>query len=314
MKNIILYTAIILLTLSSTSCMRNTALSAGENYAEISGGKIWYYVIGEGNEPPLLMMHGGPGGTSYSLFLLGKLCDDRPVILFDQLGTGRSGAMTDTTLMTLEYFVDQTKEFVDVLGLKKFNIYGHSWGCMLGLDYYLTYPKGIKSLILNSPLVSTEMWIQDTDTLISTLPDSIQEVIRYHEEKGIYDTREFQMANYVFARNFILRKSYLSNDYHVSRVEGNNIMYKYMWGPSEFTATGTLIDYSRIDDLDDIKVPVLFITGEFDEARPVTVKYFSSLTPKGEFALVEDAGHATMHDNQQQNIEIIDAFLDRIGQ
>ena len=312
MKNIYLYTVFIILALFSTSCLKNADLVPGEGTVEISGGNIWYYVIGEGEETPLLMMHGGPGGSSFSLFLLGELSEDRPLILFDQIGTGRSGKLTDTTLMTMEYMVDQTKEFVDALGLEKFYIYGHSWGTMLGLDYYLAYPKGIKGMVLNSPLLSTEMWIQDADTLISLLPDSIQQIIRYHEEIGVYDTKEYQLANHIYYRNFINRKRSLTNDYNISRAPGNKIMYKYMWGPSEFTATGTLINYNRIDELDDIKVPTLFVTGEYDEARPTTVKYFSTLTPKGEYAMIEDAGHGTMHDNQEQNIDVIDEFLDRI--
>ena len=90
-------------------------------------------------------------------------------------------------------------------------------------------------------------------------------------------------------------------------------MYEYMWGPSEFTATGTLKDYDRVDRLDEISVPVLWITGEFDEARPVTVRYFSTLTPKGEFSMVRNAAHSTMHDNRAENIRLIRDFLDRIG-
>jgi proline iminopeptidase len=312
MKNKLLFNVIIVLALASSSCLKNPPLVQGEGTVEISGGKIWYYVIGEGDKTPLLMMHGGPGGSSYSLFLLGDLGDDRPIILFDQVGTGRSEILSDTSLMTMDYMLDQTKEFVDVLGLEEFYIYGHSWGCMLGLDYYLTYPKGIRGLVLNSPLVSTKMWIQDADTLISTLADSIQQIIRHHEEIGVYDTREYQWANYIYYKNFITRKKSLTNEYNISRAPGNNIMYEYMWGPSEFNATGTLIDYNRIDDLDDVRVPTLFVTGEYDEARPTTVKYFSTLTPRGEFAMIEDAGHGTMHDNQAQNIEVIDDFLERI--
>lgn len=312
MKNILLYPVILLLALLATSCVKNASMVPGEGTVEISGGKIWYYVIGEGKETPLLMLHGGPGGSSFSLFLLGELSEDRPIILFDQIGTGRSGLLADTTLMTMDYMVEQTREFVDALGLEKFYIYGHSWGTMLGLDYYLTYPKGIKGMVLNSPLVSTEMWIQDADTLISTLPDSVQQIIRYHEEIGVYDTEEYQWANYIYYRNFITRKRSLTNEYNISRAPGNNIMYEYMWGPSEFTANGTLINYNRINDLDDIKVPTLFVTGEYDEARPTTVKFFSTLCPKGEFAMIEDAGHGTMHDNQEQNIEVIDEFLERI--
>ena len=47
-----------------------------------------------------------------------------------------------------------------------------------------------------------------------------------------------------------------------------------MWGPTEFHATGTLLGFDVTDRLHEIDVPVLFITGEFDEARPETVMEF----------------------------------------
>lgn len=61
-----------------------------EGFLQVNGGKIWYKVRG-GNGVPLLMLHGGPGFTSYYLTpLADSLANDRPVILFDQLGCGRS--------------------------------------------------------------------------------------------------------------------------------------------------------------------------------------------------------------------------------
>lgn len=85
-----------------------------------------------------------------------------------------------------------------------------------------------------------------------------------------------------------------------------------MWGPTEFTSTGTLINYNRVQSLKTITVPTLFITGEFDEARPTTVKYFQSLVPNSKFVMIEGAGHGTMHDNRSQNISAIKNFLDSL--
>jgi len=309
MNKHIFFATLSILLISQSGCIEKQALLPGERYVEVSGGKIWYHIIGEGPALPLLMLHGGPGGTSNSMYMLAELSEDRPIIIFDQLGTGKSGLLTDTSLMEIDYFVDQLHEFTAALGLRKYYIFGHSWGCMLGLDYYLEYPKGIKGLVLNSPLVSTERWIHDTDTLIATLPDSIQQIIEVHEMNGTFDSREYQYANYVFYRNFIVRKSRIPNTYDIAPSKGNDVIYEYMWGPSEFTATGTLKNYDRIDRLDEIKIPTLFVTGEYDEARPATVKYYSTLTPHSEFEIIEDAGHGTMHDNQEQNVRVIADFF-----
>ena len=89
-------------------------------------------------------------------------------------------------------------------------------------------------------------------------------------------------------------------------------IYTYMWGPSEFTATGTLKNYEGADKLPGIKIPSLFLGGEFDEARPSTVQYYQSLTPGSTYAMVENAAHITMHDNPNQNNQINSEFLKEI--
>lgn len=306
------YPVLIILAVFLYSCSQNQQLVPGENYAQLSSSNIWHHVIGNGDQIPILMLHGGPGGSSASLYALADLSINHPIIIFDQAGTGKSGHLTDTALMNMEFMVGQLNEFIHFLGLKKYYIYGHSWGCMLGLDYYLKYPEGVQALVLNSPLVSTERWIRDADSLIATLPDSIGAAIEFHEQNQSYDSREYRVANYIYYKNFILRNERVKSEYATEPEPGNNEMYNYMWGPSEFTATGILRDYDRTADLQDIKIPVLFIAGEFDEATPNSVKYFSTLTPFGKFSMIDGAAHATMHDNQGQNIAVIEEFLKEI--
>ncbi|MEP7238234.1 MAG: hypothetical protein ABI685_10230, partial [Ferruginibacter sp.] len=73
------------------SCKTAPDLKPREGYVEVTGGKIWYRILGEGKGTPIMMLHGGPGGTSRSFYQFAALGNDRPVIIFDQLGSGRSG-------------------------------------------------------------------------------------------------------------------------------------------------------------------------------------------------------------------------------
>ncbi len=294
------------------SCKSTPHLKAEEGYANVQGGKIWYRILGEGKKTPILMLHGGPGGTSRSFYQLASLGEDRPVIIFDQLGSGRSGYHTDTTLLKVENFIEQVEAIKTSLGLKEFYLHGHSWGTALALEYYLKYPKGIKAIIFNSPYFSTKLWKADADTLISTLPDSIQLAIKTGEKKQDYKSPAYQNANEVYYKNFGVRNTKLTSELDTAISKGNEFIYNYMWGPTEFTATGTLINYERVQSLKTINVPTLFITGEFDEARPATVKYFQSLVPNAKFVMVDGAGHGTMHDNRSKNVSAIKNFLDEL--
>ncbi len=294
---------------SFISCKSSPDLKPREAYVKVTGGKIWYRIMGEGKGTPIMMLHGGPGGTCKSFYQFASLGNDRPVIIFDQLGSGRSGYHTDTALLKIENFVEQVEALKTSLGLKEFYLHGHSWGTALALEYYLKHPEGIKAIIFNSPYFSTSLWKKDADTLISKLADTIQLAIKYGEINHDYESAAYKNANEVFSKNYGVRKTRLTSELDTAISKGNKFIYNYMWGPTEFTATGTLINYEKVQSLKTIKVPVLFITGEYDEARPATVKYFESLVPGSKFVMIDDAGHGTMHDNREQNIKAIKNFL-----
>ncbi len=291
------------------SCRSTPALKPGEGYVQVKGGKVWYRIIGEGKQAPILMLHGGPGGTSKSFYQFASLGEDRPIIIFDQLGSGRSDNVTDTTLLKVENFVEQVEAVRKELDLKEFYLHGHSWGTALALEYYLKYPKGINAIIFNSPYFSTAMWKADADTLITTLPDSIQVAIRNGEKSNDFKSPSYINANEVFDKNFGVRTTRRTSELDTAPPKGSEFIYNYMWGPTEFTATGTLLHYDRVQSLKTITVPTLFITGEFDEARPATVRYFQSLVPHSKFVVIPGAGHGTMHDNLSANLAAIKGFL-----
>jgi proline iminopeptidase len=72
-----------------------------------------------------------------------------------------------------------------------------------------------------------------------------------------------------------------------------------MWGPTEFRSTGTLRDFDHEDYLKRISGPVLFIGGQFDEARPETMYRFQKLVPGSKVIITPNAGHAQIIDQPE---------------
>lgn len=291
------------------ACQQKSIDQPHEGYISVKGGKIWYRIFGEGKGTPIMMLHGGPGGTSRSFYQFEEIGKDRPIVIFDQLGGGRSDYHTDSSLLTVDNFVEQVEAVRKELGLTSFYLHGHSWGTALALEYYLKYPQAVKAISFNSPYFSTKVWKADADTLIASLPDSIQQYIKTGEQTHTFDSPEYQRANTFFAKNFGLRTERKKSELDTAEAKSNKFIYRYMWGPTEFTATGSLLNYDRIESLRTIKVPVLFITGEFDEARPQTVQRFQQMVPGAKLAVIPNAGHSTMHDNKEENIKVLKAFL-----
>lgn len=289
-----------------------TTLKAHEGYIHVTGGKIWYQIVGSGNKIPLLLLHGGPGVPSYYLNPMKALSKDRPVIFFDQLGCGRSDRITDTALMTIPHYVQELEQLVDSLHLKDYYLYGHSWGTILATEFYLKHPQGIKALILASPALDISLWEKDADSLITTLPESAQEAIRINEKNKTYDNPAYQQAMNLYYQKYLARKLPWSPDIDSAFGQMGENVYLYMEGPSEFTLSGQLGNYNVTGRLGDIKVPTLFTTGEYDEARPATVKYFQSLIPGAKFVEIKGAGHLTMQDNPVANNKAVETFLESL--
>lgn len=92
---------------------------AREGFLNVPGGAVWYRVSGNGTGIPLLVLHGGPGGTSCGSSALAPLSSGRKLVVYNQLGSGRSGRPTDRTLWRVERFVEELDAVRKQLGLKR---------------------------------------------------------------------------------------------------------------------------------------------------------------------------------------------------
>lgn len=292
------------------ACARQDGgLSPEEGYVQVTGGRVWYRIEGSGTAIPLLVLHGGPGATHHYLKPLGALADERPVVFYDQLGSGRSDRPTDTTLWRIERFAEELAQVREALGLDEVHLLGHSWGTMLAVDYLLTRPAGVRSVILASPALSTARWLADADTLVRTLPDSLQRIIARHEAAGTTADPEYQGAVMAFYQRYLARRLPWSADLDSTFQGFGTPLYHYMWGPSEFTATGTLQSYDRTGRLGELALPVLFTTGRYDEAMPGTVAFYQLQVPGAKLTVLDNSAHITMHDEPERYAEIVRAFL-----
>jgi pimeloyl-ACP methyl ester carboxylesterase len=143
----------------------------GGSYFPFRGFRTWYQTSGDlTSAAPLVLLHGGPGipGNSY-LPLMQQLLP-RPTVRYDQLGCGRSDRPNDPSLWQVQTFVDELAALREALGLDQIHLLGHSWGGMLAIEYLLTRPSGVRSLILSSALCSTKFWVEEARRLRDDLP------------------------------------------------------------------------------------------------------------------------------------------------
>ena len=287
------------------------ALEPGNGFALMPDGPVWYEVMGNGDGIPLMVLHGGPGGTSCGYTRLSPMGEQRPVVRYDQLGGGRSGRPDDMSLWTVEGFIDRLHTLRNELGLDEMHLLGHSWGGALAAAYVLEKgTDGIVSLTLSSPLLSSPAWMEDANYLRAQLPVEMREALDKHEAEGTMDHEDYQAATEEFYRRHVRGPGERSPPLDAcAGVTSNGMIYEYMWGNTEFNATGTLIDFDLTPRLGEIDVPVLLMAGEYDEARPERMREFQTLIDGARVEIIPGAAHGTLSRQTELYIEVLSEFL-----
>lgn len=282
-----------------------------EGFVRTSGGQVWFKIVGTDKEKtPFLLLHGGPGACSDYFEPLSELSDERPVIFYDQLGCGNSDKPDDMSLYSVENYVKEVGEVRDALGLSEIYILGQSWGGGLMAAYASSKgADGIKGLIFSSPLISTDKWIFDQKSYLSELPEYIQKSVRIAEETGVYDSADYKKAMDEYYRLHLCRLSPWPQILVESFEKTSIAVYMHMWGPSEFTCTGTLKSFDMTQNLKTISQPALFLCGEYDEAKPQTMKYFKNILPGSKLAIISDASHMTHLEKTDESLNVLRKFM-----
>nr|pir prolyl aminopeptidase (EC 3.4.11.5) - Bacillus coagulans [Heyndrickxia coagulans] len=284
-----------------------------EGFIDVTGGRVSFQKFDEnGGGTPVIVLHGGPGSSCYSLLGLKALAKDRPVILYDQLGCGKSDRPMDTTLWRLDRFVEELAQIRQALNLDEVHISvtpgDYARSCLL-----LNEAKRVKSVIFSSPCLSAPLWEQDQKRNLKKLPLDVQETINRCEENGTTDSEEFAAAIEVFGKHFVNRLE-KQPEWLEQKPSGyrNADIYNIMWGPSEFTVLGNLKNFDCTTQLKEITCPSLYTCGRFDEATPETTEYYSSLTPKSKFHVFEKSAHMPYIEEPEEYLAVIGDFLNSI--
>ena len=268
----------------------------------VEGGEVWVRVNGDlaADAAPAIFIHGGPGGTHGGFARLLGLADERAVILYDQLDSGLSDRPENPANWRVERFVAELEAIRQALGVERWHVVGHSWGSALALEYAAAYPQHTASAVLGGTFISTTHWITDANLLIRDLPGDVQSAIAACESDTPLPKPECDAATAAFYAQYNGRADRPAPSPYAEAYDQayggdgwNAVLYNAMWGPSEFSARGSLIGYdatpllARVDG-----AKLLFMIGQYDEARIDTVQDFAALAPGSELAVIPGGSHS----------------------
>jgi proline iminopeptidase len=280
-----------------------------EGFVNVTGGRVWYQIVGTGNATPLVTLHGGPGFGHDYLQPLGRLCTERPVIFYDQLGSGKSGRPNDDKLWRVERFVEELGQLRAALGLKQVHLLGQSWGTMLLTDYMLTKPDGVVSVIFSDPAISMTQWVKDAQRLRSELPAETQATLDRHERLNSTNCYEYQAAVNEYYKRHVCRLAIYPDVLERAFAGIGQSVYLTMNGPTEFSVTGNLKDYDRVARLKEIPEPAMFICGRYDEGTPEATEMYHNAMPGSEYVVMENSSHMPMLEEPDKYLQVVREYL-----
>ena len=283
-------------------------------------GETWYRVVGDlkSGKTPVMVLHGGPGAAhNYCIPIAEMIAQTgRAAVLYDQIGCGNSTHLIDAPVefWTPELFMEELVLLTQHLGIgDNYAIVGQSWGGMLGMQFAITQPKGLKSLVVADSPASMRIWLSEANKLRAGLSPKVQATLLAHEAAGTTDSPEYVAAVEVFYAIHVCRipmpQSVIDS---FEQLAAEPTVYHTMNGPSEFHVIGTLKDWDIRQELHKISIPALLVSGQYDEATPAMVSEIHQLMPGSIWELFPESSHMPHIEEPARFKRIVTQFLDSV--
>jgi proline iminopeptidase len=239
------------------------------------------------------------------------LADERPVIFYDQLGTGKADAPADEGLYTIQRSVEELDAVRKALGLDKVVLYGHSWGAVLAIEYLCQgRGQGVEKLILAGATASIPQAVAGMRRLIASLPDGFAAKLDTLEKAGKLATAEYAALVQTFYDNFLLRVPPTPEVLATFDALSKSIAYRVMNGPNEFDIVGVIKTWDRRGDLKAVTQETLITTGEFDEITLDCHQMIrDAIAGPSRLAVMTGCSHLTMVEKPDQYNAMVRSFL-----
>jgi len=294
-----------------------TTATASEGRLRFGEYETWYQVTGVlGAGPtPLVVLHGGPGCTHDYLANLTDLArDGRPVVHYDQLGSGRSTHLPDegADFWTIDLFLSELENLVEKLAISgDYHLLGQSWGGMLAAEHAVRRPEGLRSLVLSNSPASMALWSSEATVLRSKMDPTVAAVLDEHEANATTTDPAYLAATQAYYDEHVCRV--VPNPPELLRtmayMQEDSTVYNFMNGPNEFHCIGTLRNWSIVERLGAINVPTLLLSGRHDEATPVTVQPFFDAIEGARWEIFDDSSHMPFIEERSRYMDVVSAFL-----
>ena len=294
---------------------------------------VYYSCYGNKNGKPVLVVHGGPGGGT--LPKMTKIFNPKKyyIILVDQRGCGKSTPIGERRNNNTHELIKDFEKIRKKLNIKKWMLYGGSWGTFLSLVYAVKHPSIVSEMVIRGIFLGGKdeiEWVNAGTGANYFFPDKWEDYIKQIPENERSDLlkaygRRFEgelgnkikdKALYNWAKwELSISKLYPMKDTEIKKELTKNDLYKsfamleyHYFKNNCFVPKNYLRNKQIYKTLKNI--PIEIVHGRYDIVCPPSSAYeLHNYIPHSKLHFTQ-AGHAASDlKNRNKLIEITDKYV-----
>jgi len=260
-------------------------------------------------------MHGGPGATGVYMqpFSLLETGYRVPVIIYDQLGCGKSTRLRDkkgdTAFWNIDLFVAELGNLIAALRIDTFDLLGHSWGGQLACKFAASQPKGLRKLIIANSTVNIGERTESFKKQMANLPAPFGDIAARAARDGSKDTPEYKSALDEYSHHYMCRLDPQPQEMLdcMAAMQDDDTVSSTLDGP--------LQELDLKPDLQKISVEtvpggVLVMNSRYDQATDeVVMPYFLLPAARMKWVKLAESGHMSILEEPEAVLEAVGQFL-----
>ncbi|MBI4428386.1 MAG: alpha/beta hydrolase [Ignavibacteriales bacterium] len=275
----------------------------------VDGATLYYRTFGKGT--PILLVGGIAGASNeYLLPIAQELRKTHRIILVDLRGTGKSVVeAVDSSTINLNRVLNDLEALRLALRIRKWIVFGHSFGGTISMGYASRFPAETQALVLvGSGGFDPSYLDYYSPNILARLTNDDSLKLREAEsllsiDKEIAKTEEFRikLGAQVWDRNHLpeIRRWFNRETY-------SPVIAQAMW--TSFLTT----PFALIESLRKFHKPVLLIQGEVDPVDKRTAMQIQNILKQARQEFVKNSGHFPWVEQKEKFYIIIKKFLKTI--
>lgn len=281
----------------------------------VGDAELW--VEEEGAGVPLVLIHGGPGGTHHGFHpWFGRAAEFARVIYYDQRGCGLSDYEPGPDGYSVEQAVEDLEGLRRALGVDTFVLVGFSYGGFLAQYYTTRYPENVAGLVLvgASPGISADLGRSRQQTFISDEEQAQIREIR-NQLRALAPEREWSDAEFMalLVYNNHVNGDWKRQHYYKPSPERMAQIALYEWVQDGIFNGRMSQSAGRVDmtgAFDANPIPTLILEGDWDLTwGPEKREALSANHPHARMITFERAGHSIFSEDPDAFFSALREFI-----